>query len=242
MAIERWIAIGDTHGDKADEGAVAEMFGFARWWKPVHRVHVGDAADLRWLRSGASCAERAEDVKADLTAGLELLAKFKPTAYLFGNHEHRLVRALSSTEGEVRAYVCEILEKIDKAVGHKCKQYRYGVRAGVHQLGDLRFIHGYRHGITAARMSAMEYGNVVFGHTHGIDAASVGRYPERVTGRTIGCLCSLDMDYAMTQPGALRWSHGFAYGTFNTTTGRTTVWQAEKHAGEWNFPSENGRG
>lgn len=241
MGVVRWVAIGDTHGDHIDPLAIREAMGFTEWWKPKIRLHLGDAFDLRWLRSGASATERAEDVKADIAAGLELLKAYRPDHFIFGNHEHRMQRALSSTSGEVRAFVCEILEKIDKAVGDRCQQYRYGVRDGVVTLGDTKFIHGYRHGITAARQTAIEYGNVVFGHTHGVDAASVGRYPERVVGRTIGCLCKLQMDYAVTQPGSLRWSHGFCYGTTNTATGRTTVWQAEKQGGEWNFPTESRR-
>lgn len=238
MALTRWMAIGDTHGDKADAGAVDTALSFARSYRPEVRLHLGDAFDFRWLRSRASLEERAEDVKADLDAGLSLLREWRPTHYLWGNHERRLLRALSSTEGQTRAFVCEIIGRIDQAVGEG-QQKRYSVRDGVVEIGDHRFIHGFGAGVHAARAAALHFGNVVMGHTHAIDMVTVGYWPDRKVGRTVGCLCDLEMQYAEDRLATLRWAHGFVYGAWDKGSGRVWTWQAERLEGRWNLPSEN---
>ncbi len=55
------------------------------------------------------------------------------------------------------------------------------------------------------------FSNCVFGHIHSIESFQTPGL-EQKEARSIGCLCSLDPDYANTKTAKLRWAHGFAYG------------------------------
>lgn len=236
----RWLGFWDTHGDEADTDALAGAFDFAERWKPKVRIAGGDHMDVRWLRGRATVREQSDDVKADIDAGLDFLKRFKPTHYLWGNHENRLVEnGLGSHMGETRAFAQEVIDKMERAAGPNCAHFQYSVRRGVLDIHGQRFIHGFQHGINAAQMAARTFGDVIQGHAHGIDAVSVGHYPRRVVGMVCGCLCNLEMGYAVRGAANLKWEHGFPYGLIDERRARVHVYQARRHEdGTWFFPSE----
>lgn len=234
MKVIRWAAAYDTHGDQLDANAAQSFKDFMGWWKPTIRIHGGDLWDFRWLRRSASDDEKAEDVAADFEAGLEFARWFRPTVFLWGNHDDRLRRLADSSVGAQRQLAGQWLDRI--AVSMKdTEQFPYCKRKGVYRLGDTAFVHGYGHGVYAVRQHALTYGNVVLGHIHAIDAARVVGTEDRY-GYSSGCLCSLDMDYTRPNMGTLRHAHGWVYGI--VVNGRTVVWQARKVGSVWVLPSE----
>lgn len=113
--------------------------------------------------------------------------------------------------------------------------YPYCKRNGVHRIGKLAFVHGYSHGIGAARKHALSYGHVVFGHTHAIDTSSVER-TDGAVGHNVGALALLDLGYNAATLGTLRQAHGWAYGIISKSTGDYYLCQARKVGGQWITP------
>ena len=82
----------------------------------------------------------------------------------------------------------------------------------------------------------MIYGNVVMGHGHQIQSATVEAVHPRV-GFMAGCLCQLELDYNRAQAGTLSWEGGWAFGITNEKTGSYQYWQARKIDGAWIVPT-----
>ncbi len=230
----RWIAITDTHGDKAEPGVLEVIRDFSKVWKPTVRIHMGDCWDFRWLRRSANDEEKAESVAADFEAGLDLLAWYKPTAFLWGNHDDRLRRLLDSVSGASRQLAGQWIDRIGVALSGVDVR-PYCKRNGVYQYGDYKFLHGYAHGIGATRKHAITYGNCMFGHIHAVETIRVEGVEPRI-GHSIGCACRLDLDYNAASIGTLRQRHGFVYGEENH--GRLTLWRATEVGGRWLLPTE----
>jgi hypothetical protein len=232
----RFIVCGDTHGDHVDPSAAAAFLRFVKDWRPEIRVHLGDAVDLRFLRSKASAQEQRERVRPDIDAAVDFLTSYKPTHYLRGNHCERLWDAAKCDDGPRADFARGLISELEAAVGPRCQVLPYHKRDGVLRLGHLKVIHGYHSGVTAARQAAQVYGSVLMGHVHAVDHVSIAGL-ERRMGRCIGCLCKLDQDYNRAQAQTLRQSHGFVYGLL-LAGGEYVVWQAEPVGGKWYFPSE----
>lgn len=233
----RWMAIADTHGDQLDREAWSVQQHFAASWKPDLRLHLGDVFDFRWLRRGASDAEKAEDVAADIEVGLEVLETWKPHVVLWGNHDARLWRALeeSHSDGALRRSLRMIIEQIDAAcVGVTC--IPYNKRDGVYQVGNTLALHGYASGVNAPRKMASVYGSCLFGHLHRVAAADDESHAGRRVAYSVGCACKLEMPYNAAQIGTLKQAHGFAYGIVKD--GFTHVYNACKVGGTWYLPTE----
>jgi predicted phosphodiesterase len=232
---QKWLACFDNHGDQADPGAVKAFFEFKKAWKPDITIHGGDCFDLRALRKGASKDEEFEDVVPDVEAGLDFLRRLAPDVWLRGNHDERLLDAISGTNPLVRQFATLTYTQIVQALGD-CQILPYDKLLGVYHLGKLKVIHGYNAGITAARMAAQIYGSCLMGHIHAVDAFSIAGLDRRI-GRACGCLCKLSMPYNRGQAQTLRQQHGWAYGLVYPS-GDFQVWQAECVAGQWAYPSE----
>jgi predicted phosphodiesterase len=233
---ERFVVISDTHGDNLDPAAFAAAKSFIDEFRPVHRIHAGDVFDLRWLRAKASDEEKQGSIVADLQAGYDLLAWFKPTVVLWGNHDARLVRAMEDTTGAVRKLAMDIINEVSDSLPAGCVTYPYDKRKGVHQLADWRIIHGYSHGENALRLAAGAYGNVMMGHVHRSERVKVNGIEDRVA-LGLGCLCKLDLAYNAASLNTLKQSHGFAYGFI--VDGRAVVFQAAPtDRGVWILPTE----
>ena len=130
-----------------------------------------------------------------------------------------------------------VTEVSDKLAAMKTRMLPYDRRHGVLEIGKLRVLHGFAHGVNAARRHAQAYGSCFAGHVHSIQSASIEGLDNRV-GRVIGCLCLLDMDYSRATMASLVHRHGFAYGVINRRSGEYHSWQAESINGTWVFPSD----
>lgn len=232
---ERFGIIFDSHGDMVDPVALGVARAFFESFKPTIRIHGGDVWDFRWLRAGASDAEKYEDVQADFDAGLDLLAWWRPTHVLWGNHDHRLWKSAESPVGSVRALAHQTLDRIALAVSGAVTR-PYCKRAGVLELGDYRVVHGFASGEQALTAHMRAYGSVIHGHNH-CNEARTGWTLDGHRGYSIGCLAQLDLGYNNSHLRTLRQQHGFAYG-FVTSSGRLALYQAFPIAGEWFIPTE----
>jgi hypothetical protein len=233
---ERFIVVGDNHGDMQDDKAVAALFEFMRFWKPKHRLHLGDNWDLRWLRSKASEDDKLDPgLQADFDAGYDFLRKFKPTVMLLGNHDARVIKGMESPNSSKRK-LCEMLwgDMEDAMCG--VKPLPYNKRHGVYRFGDTNLVHGYAAGIGAVRKHALVYGKVWMGHIHAIEAITTERH-DSAEGRSIGALCRREMGYNDGQIGTLRQDNGFLYGLI-FPSGKTLAWQAQWIDGVLMVPSE----
>lgn len=230
--------VGDIHGDMQDASAVQAMFEFRDIWNPEIRIHVGDNWDFRPLRIKASEDEKREKMEQDFDAGMEFLVNYQPTHFLRGNHDERLWDLASANRGILSEYAVSLTETIEKCLRTiKCPMLPYDKRDGVLEIGKLRAIHGYACGVNAARRSALAYGTVYLGHVHTDQEATVEGIDRRI-GRSIGCLCKLNMPYSRATMASLSHSHGFAYGVINKKTGEFAGWQARNINGIWVMPQD----
>jgi len=227
MGLERFLFASDLHGDLLDGEAVDALYDFTKEWKPHIKVFGGDLFDFRPLRKNASKEERAETIQHDIGAGLKFLDNWKPNVWLRGNHDERLweFAGKDGIEGEFAQHGVTDIESKCKA--KKIQMLPYCKRKGIYNLGKLKMLHGYFHGVNAARQHGLVYGSCLFGHIHSIDVASIPNL-DRVQARAVGCLCSLDHPYNARLASTLRHAHGWAYGVVNNKTGDHKTWQMEK--------------
>lgn len=233
----RYIAVSDTHGDQLDPDAAHAFFAFLKDWKPTHRLHLGDAFDFRCFRRKASDEEQRDGLREDVEAGCAFLRKFQPTVFLRGNHDERLQDMIASDDKRMSGLCGMLADEIADAHGEACQVLPYHKRLGVYTLGaSRRFIHGFGHGLYAARQAALVYGDVSMGHGHAVDSIPIPGVAPRV-GRMIGCLCRLDMSYNRAHLNALRHEHGWEYGLVHDD-GTVTSWQARRTGKSWHLPTE----
>lgn len=234
MRMNTFVAASDLHGDRQDGTAVAAFKRFVTDFKPRQRFFLGDIFDFRSLRGGANEEEKRHSMRADFHAGMDFLDWFRPSVITLGNHDQRLWDAVKkdglARGGPIADYAAELIERFEKATTRmKAKILPYDKRKGVYRVGGLSFTHGFSAGSKAATEMGKVYGNVLFGHGHAIDVATVpGVQPQ--TARMIGCLCQLDLAYNRSHLGTLRQQHGWAYGVF--TPSRNEVFQASVQDGE----------
>jgi hypothetical protein len=230
---QKFIAVGDNHGDMVDEAVAKEFFKFCSDFDPQHRIHLGDCFDFRSIRRGASGREEDESLFYDIKAGKEFIERYEPTAFLYGNHEDRLSQIISSsTNGMVLDYVSSIDSDIRNHLKkHGCRKiYDYHAHDGVHTLGPVKFVHGYTCGQNAVEEHARHYcvpeGAVVMGHLHRIEQVCAKRHGGAV-GFSGGCLCKKgEMEYAKNRLATSKWGSGWLYGFVEGQNWK--IWQAHK--------------
>jgi len=233
---KRFVVGFDVHGDKQDLKANEAFFKFCKHWKPDIRVAGGDIWDFRPLRKKASEEERREGMAVDYRAGVDWFARFKPTHYLRGNHCERLFDLALEDRGIISEYAIQGVNEIEELCKRlRCSMYPYHKREGIVRIGNLKVIHGFLSGVTAARRTALAYGSVLMGHGHGIQHVSIEGIDNRV-GRMCGCLCQLDMDYNRANVSSLVHRHGWPYGVVHDS-GKYQIWQAEDVGGRWMLPT-----
>jgi predicted phosphodiesterase len=213
---QRFVVVSDNHGDMADAASVGALWSFMRDWKPEIRIHAGDNFDFRNLRKGASDEEKAASLSEDWEMGNDFMRKFfeggKSNHFLRGNHDERIYDFRNSCTGMIRDYASDGIKQLEATVKRcKAKMQPYDSDLGVLELGKLNVVHGYHAGLSACRLHAQIYGNVLFGHVHAIEVSSVASL-EPTEARALGCLCRKDMDYINKKTGKLRWGQGWAYG------------------------------
>jgi hypothetical protein len=215
----------DSHGDLIDPAAADAALQFAERFQPEVRIHGGDAFDFRSLRNGASDDDRAEGVKEDMEQGIAFLKAYRPTVFLWGNHDDRPVqKAASCRDGNLR-HLCQLLHDriMDELNAIGCEVRPYDVEDGVYQWGGFQFVHGYNANMHSAHKAAQIYGNCIMGHVHGFQEGRPHRW-DRAVGYTCGCLMDIKRaTYARRRPATLTWQNGWLYG-----------WEPAELAAEWN--------
>jgi hypothetical protein len=231
----RWCAVFDSHGDLIDPRTRDALFEFLPWFKPDIKIAGGDHFDFRWLRGKASEQEKREKTVGDIDAGVQFLKEYQPHRLLLGNHEDRLWKAARCDDGKLADFCAKIIVDLKQAIP-ETRIIPYCKRKGFTTIGRLKFIHGYHAGVNAVRQAAMTYGNVCMGHIHCSDQASIPRH-EHCVGHSSGAMAKIDLEYNKNQPGSLRQSNGWLYGT-SYQDGSFTVWHADKVGGRFILPSE----
>lgn len=239
--MKKFVFASDLHGDHQDTESVDVLLQFIKDFKPDKKVFGGDLFDFRPLRKGAGSAERAESMEADVYAGLEFLGKFKPDVLLLGNHDARLWK---TAEYDKVGLVMDLAKQGVRDIVNKCKSINckiipYDASSGFHDIGKVRFIHGYFAGIYATKRHADTYspngGIVLHGHTHSIGQSGTQRVGG-AAGMAVGCLATTDMQYNKHWPNRLTHRNGFAYGYSDTK--QWEVFQAKKGPKGWALASE----
>jgi len=229
LALRRWLACSDLHGDKQDKRAVSLLMQHVAEFKPQHRIFCGDIWDFRPWRRGANATEQKEYVTEDFNAGMDFLRDFKPTVITLGNHDQRLWD-VKLAEGPMSEFCRKLIKEFKELTDELgCVVLPYDKRR-VYHLGHLGFVHGFFAGPNAARQMAQAFGGCIFGHGHAIDVATTAAEKPRAA-RMIGCLCRLDFQYNRAHVTALRQRHGWAYG-YSFPNGNYQAFQAEVIAGK----------
>lgn len=215
MKRKRIMVVSDNHGDERDSRACKHAIEFAKSYKPDIRLHLGDCFDFRWLRKSASKDEQEGRITDDLNAGIEFIHAYKPTHFLWGNHDER-VRDKSETSVGFMQHLClHVIEKIDTALG-KCSTKHYD-KSNVLEFGGWKFAHGFGGGVHAVRDHAKIYGSIAIGHFHRVERVPAPKHGGRAVGVCVGCLCKLSLPYNRAQLNTFAQGHGFAFGEFNAS-------------------------
>ncbi len=239
MAFKKWVFATDVHGNLQDPEANKAFFKFMADWKPHHRIMGGDLFDFAALRKKADADEKRLSIRLDRDMGMEWLKKFKPTAFLDGNHDFRIYQLAEANNGPMSDFAVDCIHSFEKDLKKLgCKVHLpYHKRQGIYELGKLKMAHGFCHGVNASRRMAAAYGAILFGHGHGIQHHSVEALENRM-GRMVGCLCQLDLPYNYATMATLVHRHGWAYGLINEETGLYYCFQAECIDGTYVLPIE----
>ena len=242
--LTRFVFASDSHGDMADDEALSALYEFTKDFKPHIRVAGGDHYDFRSLRKGVGTdREGAESLAADLDAGEQFFARWKPTAYLWGNHEHRLDTMQGHGQAIVRDYCADVKARINRVARQNGAKVikPYHADLGVYELGPVRMVHGYAHGDNATIKQGLHYarngGALIHGHTHNLAAIALTKHGSGMAF-SAGCLCRKDeMGYATTRLAHSRWGSGFVAG-FVTAGGQYKAWLVHKMGDQWIWQTE----
>jgi len=242
--LTKFIYASDSHGDMVDYSAFSALLEFTKDFKPDHRIAGGDHYDLRSLRKGlGSDKEGAESLQLDLDAGKQFFERWRPTTYLWGNHEHRLDTMQNHGSAIVRDY-CQGVKDGINAHARKCGAKTilpYHAEKGVFRIGPVAFIHGYAHGENATVKQGLHYaehgGALVHGHTHTLASIALTKHGGG-NAFSAGCLCLKDeMAYATHRLAHSRWGSGFVAG-FVTSGGDWKAWLVHKMGDQWIWQTE----
>ena len=232
--IETFIAFGDNHGDiihKPTADALVKHIKQGFMGKPFkHRIHLGDCFDAKSWRKGAGKADRESSLAEDKKAGMEFIWRTKPTVFLLGNHDDRILITEEERMGAESDYAAvfktDLLAMLKK-VG--CKNVLpYNKKHGKWKLGPITFIHGAKSGQAAVRESAKEYNCecLIMGHLHRIHRENVNK-ENGCVGISAGCIGDIDlMEYAKNYSSVLTWGNGWVYGYWNKKTNNWRVFEA----------------
>ncbi len=220
MKRQRIMAVGCSHGDFIDGIASDGVLEFRRRFKPDVVVHLGDAWDFACLRSGArgnsEDIDRARDPQSDIDHGAAFIRQLRPTHFLFGNHEARIVdlakhwcARTSKLARDVYAEITDPLKEVG-AVWHDQWDLRQ-----FYKFGDYKFLHGTLFGANYLRDTARAVGNCVVAHAHRPGIQTADR-DDGARAYSPGCLRTVESaSYAKARACTLSWGHGVVWGEFD---------------------------
>ena len=239
---ERVLAVGCSHGNLANQKALDAVLTLVDRWKPVHRLHLGDAFDTAAFRTGArpnsGDSDEATPIEPDINAGVRFLNQFRPTVFCMGNHEARLLK-LAHHYNEVIA--CAANTVLSQCLGpikrHGSKLIPYTVHdAGWYKLGGYRWGHGHLFGENYLRDSAETWGNCVVAHAHRAGVAKARR-ADNATAYGVGTLANIPaMDYASGRRSTLAWSHAVCFGEVCEDDAQLCLWEWPQGTTDFRLP------
>lgn len=220
-----FVVIPDMHAHTVVWESLKVVCDFIKDYRPSYLIQIGDIMDYECLlgigkkRYPAFDGKDMGGLNREFQAVAKIISMLNEAApkgckkiFLEGNHEHRVTELLRKAPEFADQF------KLDRRVnmsGWDIKAYLEKFK-----LGKLNFIHGEFYGQTPTRKHLQVYQkNVVFGHTHAIEQASLPS-PMReipIVGYNIGCLCTLNADYCRNKSS--RVEHGFGYGYFDEQSG-----------------------
>ena len=216
----------DFHGDHVDRQSLDALLAFSKDFKPNIKILGGDLFDLRPLRKGACHDEKRESMQADWTTGMEILARWRPGVFLRGNHCQRMWD-LAESDGVLADFAQNAIQEVSKVCAKlRCEMRNYCRHEGIYKVGDLKFMHGFKHGIHAIRAEACIHGHVCMGHIHSKNIVSTERSDQAV-GFSVGSMCNNKMKYNERNESANRQSNGFGF-AYVHDSGRFQFYHAEK--------------
>ncbi len=224
------MVIPDTHGSIADEAAIAAMLGDLEVIKPVEVVMLGDHLEcggfLAQHHTLGYVAQTEYSFEDDVSATNQLLDAIQDKTggasidYIEGNHERRLEAWICSEvmkHSKDGRYLRDMFST-DSVLSLVSRGIRW-IRQGVFydglsipatiRKGFCYFTHGSSTSKHAASVMVNQFGgNVVFGHTHRVDAHITRNVKDGLIGAwNPGCLCRLSPLWQHTNPTT--WSHGY---------------------------------
>lgn len=232
------VVIPDLHGCFHDPAAVGAMLHDIKALNPREVIILGDILDcggfLAEHHTWGYVAESDYCYEDDISAANMLLDQIQAAApnakyYLLeGNHERRVEswcltaitrskKAGANAEKDARRLLQvlapeNVLHLQERGIEwFKQGQFYHGcrIRATI-KLGECYFTHGTRCGANSARATLSDFGaNVVYGHTHHIQQASINSVRHgSMAAWNIGCLCELQPLYGHDRK--TQWNHGYA--------------------------------
>lgn len=230
----------DMHGYLSNPKAMKALHRATNILKPKYRVCGGDLVDMTCLREGASKSEKAVPIDEDIQFARSFIKQWRPTAFLIGNHDYRLWRAAEKDKDDgLRNHSAKNLcDEIEGRLSDiDCEFYPYEKRCGVHTIGNLNFIHGFKHGKGCLAGTVQALGvSVVTGHCHTPESVCLPKLDGPLEGHMSGCLCELDLGYNDTSLETLRWQHGFIYALI-AKNGDFMVYHIKPVGDQWIIPS-----
>lgn len=224
------IVAGDVHGAMMDRQAVDAFLSDLKRWNPDEVVLLGDIVEcggfLAAHHTMGYVSQTQYSWQDDIASGnwfLDQVQKAAPRAvihYIEGNHEDRVerwivdqtLRHTRDAEFLRRLIAPDHLLKLEKRgirFYRRSVEYVPGLPPGWIKLGKVFFVHELSGSKNAARESVQRTaGNVVFGHTHREDTASVVLPGVGLTKAfNPGCLCQRQPLWRHSDPTG--WSHGY---------------------------------
>jgi len=143
------MAIGCSHGNRANQDALAAVLLFRERFQPDEVIHLGDAYDLASLRSGSlrdpQDSDQADDYLDDIQEGAKFLDELRPTVFTMGNHDERANKYLNHHNAVVRGFAEAIWERMLKPIEKHCHtfiKYNDCHDRSFYKLGGFRWGHG----------------------------------------------------------------------------------------------------
>jgi hypothetical protein len=241
---KRVMAVGCSHGSRANKQALAAVLRFRDSYKPAHVIHLGDAYDLSALRAGAlanpSAADAADDYMDDIDQGRKFLNDLRPTVFTLGNHDERAKMYLTHHNAVVRGFAEAVWQRMIEPIKRHTKVFieHHGVLPNCwYELGGYKWGHGTLYSENFLRDSAETWGNCVVAHAHRAGVA-YGRRSDGPCALSPGTLADVPaMEYAHRRRGTLAWSHGIVFGEVTGDKAQLYVHQWPQHEKVWTLPS-----
>lgn len=225
------VVYGDTHGSALDEAAAQAFLADVTLLHPNEMVHLGDAVNcggfLAQHHVMGFVAETAYSYEEDIAATnrfFDSVHKASPDSYKFwieGNHDRRpetwavteTLRHSGDAEWLRNTVAPEVLcHAADRGISYYRQDRCYNglTVQGTLRLGKCHYWHGTSAAKHAAAVNSQKVGgNIVYGHTHRMDAwISAPMALGAIGAWNPGCLCQKQPLWRHTDPTG--WTNGYA--------------------------------